>query len=472
MFVARSAGRIRLARMVFLLMGLVPLCGLVAWALHLGSGRHLEAIRLDWQRAIGLPLMIGRVHHPRPGVVRAEDVVASSPGAAPVLALGAIELETTPAEWRLRLDRVQCDPAGARLLAGLARDWLERGPRFEADGVIEVADVGWAGTAASAGDVPRSLRIECVRQEGARAIRIHRQRAESQRAVGTGRVGAVGPVDQDPPADEVRLVRWTTAGADDDGRHALEVEASWSEPLPFAIVAACAGPLPLGGWSLGPRATVLGRLRLAADDDGRSRIEATGRIEAIDLAACAGSVGLRARGTADLAVHVFAWNEGKLASCDVECDLGPGDVERRFLDALVTTVGCRPGPGYATLAGAGDSRFDAASCRIRITPGGVVLTAGPRLGGPLAVKDGQPVVEPPVADVPVSRLAWLLAPPGAAYVPSAGPGAWLLSIMPKDGPTTDGPVGDALRGTTDGRRERAGEKRTSQAGGGQAAREF
>jgi hypothetical protein len=138
----------------------------------------------------------------------------------------------------------------------------------------------------------------------------------------------------------------------------------------------------------------------------------------------------------------------------------------------VTTVGCRPGPSYATLAAAGDCRFDAASCRIRITPGGVVLTAGPRLGGPLAVTDGRPLVEPPVADVPVSRLTWLLAPPGAAYVPSAGPGAWLLSIMPKEGPSTDDPAGNASRGSAAGRRENAAEKRTSQAGGGQAAREF
>jgi hypothetical protein len=477
MFVARSAGRIRMARTLFVLLGLVPLCGLVGWAVHLRSGRHLEAIRRDWQRAVGLPLVIGRVHHPRLGVVRADDVVASTPGATPVLELGSIELETTPAEWRLRLGRVECDPEGARLLAGLVRDWLERGPRFEADGIIEVADMNWGGMTLAGEDLPRPLRIECVRQKGARAIRICRSAGTMQPPVGAGRVEAVTPVDTAAPADEVRLVRWISAAqgainADDGGRPEFEVEACWGEPLPVALVAAFADALPLAGWSLGSGATVLGQMRLAVDGTGRSRIDANGRIESIDLAASAASVGLRARGTADMTVSAFAWRDGRLASCDITCDLGPGAVERRFLDTLVTTVGCRPGAGYATAFGSDDARFDAASCRIRIAPGGVVLSSGPRLGGPLAVTDGRPLVEPPVSDVPASRLAWLLAPPDAAYVPSAGPGAWLLSIMPKDGASLDLPQPDPPGGSAVDRGGNGPEKRTSQAGAGGGIREF
>ena len=49
----------------------------------------------------------------------------------------------------------------------------------------------------------------------------------------------------------------------------------------------------------------------------------------------------------------------------------------------------------------------------------------------LVVAEGLSIVEPPVGVLPPERLAWLLAPPGAVFVPSAGPGAWLLDVMPR-----------------------------------------
>ena len=71
MFIERSAGRIRFARTVFVLAGLVPCAGLVAWAVHLRSASHRESLRAGWQRAVGVPLEVDAVEHPRPGVVRA-----------------------------------------------------------------------------------------------------------------------------------------------------------------------------------------------------------------------------------------------------------------------------------------------------------------------------------------------------------------------------------------------------------------
>jgi hypothetical protein len=49
--------------------------------------------------------------------------------------------------------------------------------------------------------------------------------------------------------------------------------------------------------------------------------------------------------------------------------------------------------------------------------------------------------------VPPERIAWLLAPPTAVYVPSAGSGGWLLSILPRGGAARDrtsqaGPAGE------------------------------
>ena len=70
MFIARSRARIRAARMVFLLAGAVPVAAFVAWAAYLHSDSHRTAVERQWQDATGLPLSIGRVEHPRPGVVR------------------------------------------------------------------------------------------------------------------------------------------------------------------------------------------------------------------------------------------------------------------------------------------------------------------------------------------------------------------------------------------------------------------
>jgi hypothetical protein len=106
-------------------------------------------------------------------------------------------------------------------------------------------------------------------------------------------------------------------------------------------------------------------------------------------------------------------------------------VEQRLVDGLVSTVGCRPGAAHRTLSGATERLFDAAGCVLRLDPRGIELLSGANLGGALAVADGLSIVEPPGTVLPPERLAWLLAPPGAVFVPSAGPGAWLLDVLPR-----------------------------------------
>jgi hypothetical protein len=468
MFVPRSAGRIRLARLAFVIAGLVPLAGLVAAAVHLRSNGHREAVRRDWQRAIGLPVAIGRVVHPRPGVIRAEGVVVAAPDGVPTLSLPMIEVETAAGEVRLRVSAVGCDAAAAGLLAGLAREWLGRGARYDRDCVVEVDEFTWrlaedrpsvgaapamdqrvppsgAAQGLPAATQPASLRVECVSQSGARALRVVR-----------GPVGAlVLPDHRDSPAggrptaaagrDELRIVRTTLAPEDAAEMNRIDIEASCGSGLPFGILAAVAAGTPLGGWTLGAAAVVTGSLTGSADgatvhsptvpgrtvDGGRWRFAAEGRIEGVELRDLAASIGLRAGGVADIVVPALEWRDGRLAACDLAADVGPGHVERRFLEAMVSTLGCRPGPALTMVADErGDSRFDAASCRLRLSAAGLELTAGQRLGGPLAVSGGLPLVEPPGAVVPGDRLAWLLSSPGSGYAPASGPGAWLMSILP------------------------------------------
>lgn len=401
MFIERSARRIRFARVVFVLVGVIPCLALVAWAMHQRSESHRERLRLEWQRGIGIPLAVEAVRHPRPGVVRAVGCRLTAPDGG-VVTLPDIEIETTAAEVRLRLGRFVCDPPAARLLGGLLREWLDRDALYPRDCVVEVADFAWATrpTTSAAG-----LRLECVSRAGDRAVRAVRQG---------------GP---EGPRGEVRGVRTAVAR---EPAERIEVDGDWTEPVPLAIVAAVLGV----DASIVGDATVSGAVH-AVREGGRWSGDATGRIEKLPLERCTERLQARATGEATAVVRRLAWAGGRIRDAEIECAVGRGRVEQRLLDGLVSTVGCRPGAAHRTLSGATERSFDAAGCVLRLDTRGVELVSGASLGGALVVAEGLSIVEPPVGVLPAERLAWLLAPPGAVFVPSAGPGAWLLDIMPR-----------------------------------------
>ena len=403
MFIERSAGRIRFARTVFVLAGLLPCAAVVAWAVHLRSAAHRESLRAEWQRTVGVPLEVEAVEHPRPGVVRALGCRITAPDGGR-LTLPAVEVETAPTEVRLRIDRLACDVGAARLLGGVVAEWLGREVRYPKDCVVEVGEFAWADEAAAMGG---GLRAECVTRDGTRAVRIVRA------------AGAEGR------GDELRVVRTPAAEGSVDDR--LEVEFTAGGPLPLAIAAAALGR---DGRVLGEDATLTGTLR-AVREDGRWGGTAEGRIDAIDLAACTSGMQARAAGAATAVVRRLAWSRGRIHDAEIECAAGRGRVEQRLLDGLVSTVGCRPGPAHRTLAGTPERAFDAAGCVLRLDGRGVELISGANLGGALAIVDGLALIDPPGTVLPAERLAWLLAPPGAVFVPSGGPGAWLLDVMPR-----------------------------------------
>lgn len=411
MFVPRSARRVRVARTTFLLAILLPSLAVVAWAVHRRSAAHREAIRVTWEQAVGLPLAITSVEHPLPGVVRARGCALGAAGGASALAAEAVRVETSPAEVRVAIDALDCDPAGAALLAGLADDWLRRGTRFRRDVVIDVADFAWSVPGAGGRAERRPLgpvRIECVVKDGNRAVRIVRRDA------------AEG-------ADDVRIVH----AADGPGSGRLEVEASCAEPVPGAILAAIVDPG--GGWPpLGRAATIRGRLS-ASVAGGASSGSASGLIEGIDLACCTAALANRVAGTLDVSVRGVEWRGGRLVAADFACDAAAGRVDRRLLESLVSTLGCRVGPAYVGASAENERPFDAAGCTIRVDRRGIEIAGSARLGGALAVVAGRPVLEAPAGVVSPDRVAWLLAPSGAVYVPSSGPGSWLMSILPRDG---------------------------------------
>ena len=420
MFVARSAARIARARAAFVLLALVPCLGLGAWAVHRRSEAHRNAVRLAWQRQLGLPLTVAAIDHPRPGVIRGRDCVVAATDGRPAMTLPLVEVETAATETRLRIDRLRCDAAGAAVLASVAGEWLERGARFDRNCVVEIADFAW-DTPAGSGDDPSALRIECVVQEGDRAVRIVRPTSSGS-------------------DDEVKILRRIDSNtAGDHGPESMavrfEIDADCRRPLPFAILAACAGGTPLAGCDAGDEAVVTGTVHAAYDAAGWSGT-ASGVVDRVDLAACTAALAGGAAGEATIAVDDLRWSRSRLEACDIACTANRGRLEQRLLDALVGTLGCRPGTAYGPSDGRGRA-FDAAAWRLWIDHRGAELRATPGaasgLAGGLATVGGQSIVDPPPGGFPVDRLAWLLAPPGATFVPATGPGAWLMSILPRSG---------------------------------------
>ena len=117
MFVARSAARVRLARLAFLVLGLAPAAGLVAWAVHRRSDAHRAAVERRWQEAIGLPLVVGAVEHPRPGVLRGRECRLPAADGGPPIQLPLVEVESSADEDRIRVPTFTCDAAAATVIA-------------------------------------------------------------------------------------------------------------------------------------------------------------------------------------------------------------------------------------------------------------------------------------------------------------------------------------------------------------------
>lgn len=401
MFIERSAARVRFSRLAFLVAGLLPLLLLAAWAMHRGSAAHRDAVRAAWQVAVGLPLDVASITHPRPGVVAATGVVVRSPAGRVVLEVPAVEVESAATEDRLRIRGVRLDAAAAAVLGGLAGEWLRSDARHPRNCLVDAVDVV-CDAAEPRGDGPASLRIECVGRGPTRAIRVVRD-----------------------DGDEVRVVR-TLGGDGASGGQRYEVEGRLSTPVPAGVVAAAMGLPNDVAEALPAQATIMGDLRAVAEDAGWSG-SGSGRIEGVDIGRCSAAVHATAAGIANIAIQRFVWRDGRLVDVAVRCDCGPGWVDAALFDRLVIALGCRPGPAFQSSAAT--QAFDAASCALELDGSRVVVRPAGVTEG-LAASRGAVLLHPPAAPVAFERFAWMMSPPAATFVPAAGPGAWLMSIVP------------------------------------------
>jgi hypothetical protein len=422
MFIARSVARIRRARLLFVVIGLAPTVALVAWAVHRRSETYRAQVQARWQEAIGLPIVVGRIEHPRPGVTRVHDCVLPTAAGRPAVELPVVEVESSADEDRIRIPRLDCDAGTAAIAFDLAGRWLVDDIRFRRACVVEIGGFSWGDAMPHEPDQPNashaSLRVECVKHDASRAIRIVRR---------------------DSPGDEVRIVRHPhdRAGASTT----YDVDATITTPIPVAILASLAGSHSAGLASAGPHATLTGSLLASCAADGWKG-EARGRINGIDLAAASAAVGDRASGTADVDISRVNVTGGRVCDALAEVNVSHGHVDRRLFDRIVLALGARPGAAAARLPPTEPLPFDNAACIIAIGPHGVQVQATPRVPGGIATTRGEVLLAAPTVPVTADRIAWLLSSPGTTFGPTAGPGAWLMSVLPTLAPQTAPTDGD------------------------------
>jgi len=313
----------------------------------------------------------------------------------------------------LRLPRLECTAEAARVLAAVAGGWLRDPVADPRAWIVDVGDFRWATAPAPqrpddppAGTPPNGLHVECVAADGTRAIRVRR----------------------DPhSADEVRVRSTFVSGM---AAERLEVSGSVAEPLPAVAVAALVGPeLGRSLAALGANAGLRGGVE-AVCDGGRWSGSAQGRIERVDLAACTAGSRHHLAGEASVSVPVFEWEAGRLTRCRLECAATRGAIGQGLLDALVTSLGCRAGPAYRSLAGGSVRPFDEMAFGIQVDRQGTVLRAAADRGGSLALRQGLSLLDEPVARMPNERLAWLFPRSDSMPVPASDAGLWLMSVLP------------------------------------------
>lgn len=392
MFIEQSVARRRGVRLLFVAAGLLPcaaLAGIGWWRQSVG---HVAAIAGEAAAHLGMPVTIGRVVHPRPGVMRLSGVTVGN-----VLVVPEVEVETAAAEVRLRVPRVECSPAAARLVAEVVGEWLRRAARFPRSWVVDVGDLTWLpqdGARIGAG----GWHGECVAADDVRAVRLRREPSTTEEI-------------------RVRL-----------GPDGLAVEAALENGVPASIVAAV---VDADAWAdaLGSRAFVRGTIQ-AVQEAGRWKGKATGVVERLDMAAAYPGGERRLQGEATLTITELEFAKNRLARCDLHVAAAQGSIAQDVLDDLVSSLGCRPGPAYRTLAGDAVRRFDGLACRVLLDADGLRLRSAARPGGGLIESQGLTLLEESAGPVPATRLAWLLSPAGRPPVPASAASGWLISVLP------------------------------------------
>jgi len=367
MFVERSEARIRSARTAFVLACLVPTVGIAAWAAYRATDFHRDLAMAEWARGIGLGVHCGRMVHVRPGCVRIVDGVVRDESGAAEARFDLVEIETTPAEVRVRLPLFDATPQACAAIGRMARSWLAEPARHGRNWLVDARAVRWREAAVD-GVAPRSgiavapgnerldagFRVECVAAGGERAVRIRREPANG---------------------DEVRVVRTAVAGRE---RFSVEGSLAGSVPASCVVAAIMGRPAEVSGWCSGSVAIESG----ADGWDG----DIAGVLDGFRADAISGFFGSpwRLDGRARLELVRGSFSGGRLSRAEATLDIGSGGMSQGLLDRLVQVAQCRAGEAYRggeAIAAAETRPFDRVALTLTVDAVGVTIRpSGPSDG--------------------------------------------------------------------------------------------
>lgn len=410
--------------MAFVILCVVPCAALVGLAVHRAGESHRRAVAAAWGRSIGLDLECDAVVHVRPGCVRIPRLTIHGPDGRVAATIDSMEVETTPTEVRLRLPGLQVAPAAAAVFGRLARNWLNEPARHDRAWLVDVRSVRWSGEglaeppwagrdAEPSPEHDPGFRVECVANDGQRAIRVRREPATD---------------------DEIRIVQTVAEG---DVR--TTAEGRFGRAVPTACVAAAIGIAPASpeggdeGWCSGSVEVE----RVAGVWSGR--IE--GCVERFSAATIVRLLGssFRLDGTARVDLARATLDDGRLVESDTTVTIERGTVSQEVIDRLIQVAQCRAGEAYRvaeSTANGPDSRpFDRLACRMRLDRGGLSLRAVDEDRGIVSVA-GRAVLEGPVDRIEPERLLWAFAPRDARPLPATPATAWLEPLVPAPPPAT------------------------------------
>jgi hypothetical protein len=402
MFVAQQAARSRVVRATFVVACLIPCAWLACCAIWRRTSAHRDGVLLEWGAVIGMRLSAESIDHIRPGVLRLRGLIVHDDHGGAVVQLPLLEVETAGSELRVRLPGVSCPPAAAAVIASLGRRWLDEPARFGGNVVIDVARLD-VGTQPSEGIAGRGgVRVECVGTEGGRAIRL---RAE-------------------PETDEGIVVQ-SLAGDVVDTRR-IAVRGAVTTPLPVAVVAAILD-WPALAQAVGAEAALAGSIDAHVGANGWQGAFG-GVLEGIDLAALTTPLPWRVTGNARLSIDECRMVAGRVASVRARLMTGAGSLEQEGLEHLVSSLGCRPGPGLRQMPRGSDIDFVRSDMAVAIDDRGLRITGVE--GSGIVMSSGGVLLEPPVAGVSLDRVARALSPATPLAVPATPISGWFLSRFP------------------------------------------
>ncbi len=184
---------------------------------------------------------------------------------------------------------------------------------------------------------------------------------------------------------------------------------------------------------LGPKSLFGGHVRLV-QSEGTWAGELAGRVDRVDLDAISSDrFPHRITGTAQLTVRHARFGQNRLERIDGTLIAGPGNVGRSLIDAAVNELGWRL--GIATVATRGMLSYQQLAFDFFVDGGGLQVRgrcsdemAGVVLSDP---SSGLLLGEPSVQPQPLTALARMAGPIGAAQVPATHEAQWLVRWLPR-----------------------------------------